>query len=53
MGVNAIEAALEQHDASLIVIDEVVGQCVVVACSMCFFAVQLIRPATALELYGL
>ena len=30
MGINAIEAALEQHDASLIVIDEVVGQCVVV-----------------------
>jgi len=28
---NAIEAALEQHDASLIVIDEVVGQCLVVA----------------------
>ena len=27
---NAIEAALEQHDASLIVIDEVVGQCLVV-----------------------
>jgi phosphatidylglycerophosphatase A len=28
---NAVEAALEQHDASLIVIDEVVGQCLVVA----------------------
>ena len=28
---NAMEAALEQHDASLIVIDEVVGQCLVVA----------------------
>ena len=27
---NAVEAALEQHDASLIVIDEVVGQCLVV-----------------------
>lgn len=27
---NVIEAALEQHDASLIVIDEVVGQCLVV-----------------------
>ena len=27
---NALEAALEQHDASLIVIDEVVGQCLVV-----------------------
>jgi len=27
---SAIEAALEQHDASLIVIDEVVGQCLVV-----------------------
>ena len=27
---NSIEAALEQHDASLIVIDEVVGQCLVV-----------------------
>ena len=27
---NAIEAELEQHDASLIVIDEVVGQCLVV-----------------------
>ena len=27
---NAVEAALEQHDASLIVIDEVVGQCLVI-----------------------
>lgn len=27
---NTVEAALEQHDASLIVIDEVVGQCLVV-----------------------
>ena len=27
---NAVEAPLEQHDASLIVIDEVVGQCLVV-----------------------
>ena len=27
---NAVEAVLEQHDASLIVIDEVVGQCLVV-----------------------
>ena len=28
---NAVEEALKQHDASLIVIDEVVGQCLVVA----------------------
>ena len=28
---NAVEAALARHDASLIVIDEVVGQCMVVA----------------------
>ena len=27
---NTVEVALEQHDASLIVIDEVVGQCLVV-----------------------
>lgn len=27
---NVVEAALEEHDASLIVIDEVVGQCLVV-----------------------
>ncbi len=27
---NTVETALEQHDASLIVIDEVVGQCLVV-----------------------
>lgn len=27
---NAVEVALEEHDASLIVIDEVVGQCLVV-----------------------
>ena len=32
---NAIEAALEQHDASLIVIDEVVGQCLVVTLTRC------------------